>query len=388
MTKVMKKIFLALIVAFLSLGITGCSKTIVKDDTEFVIVTTLYPTYEFVNCIIEGQQNIGNNIKVNLIVPYGTDSHNYDPSLSDYLTISNADLFIYTSDEMEPWAKGLGLDKNKVLNLYDAMIEKYDDFEELQILQSEDLVNHEHTHDDNHNHTGDSHQHNSYKEGNNFFEKILVKLTNFISLIFPHKHSHKYDPHFWTDMKYAEYMVEVIYDALEEKINDPYGTIKKEMRKNADAYIDDLRCLDRQFRSVAEQAEDKTLFFGSPFAFYYFTIRYEVDYVLTYATCSTEIDPSILVMLEVVEEMEHHNAKVVLSKELTSDDAAKTIAEYAGGEVLEFHSGHNISADQAGKTSFLDIMQNNVTVFAKALNVEIYKIQEYNQIKGGVGSVN
>ena len=174
MTKVMKKIFLALIVAFLSLGITGCSKTIVKDDTEFVIVTTLYPTYEFVNCIIEGQQNIGNNIKVELIVPYGTDSHNYDPSLSDYLAISNADLFIYTSDEMEPWAKGLGLDKNKVLNIYDAMIEKYDDFEELQILQSEDLVNHEHTHDDNHNHTGDSHQHNSYKEGNNFFEKKQI----------------------------------------------------------------------------------------------------------------------------------------------------------------------------------------------------------------------
>ena len=388
MIKVIKKILLVLSIIFVSLSVTGCSKKLAKDDTEFVIVTTLYPTYEFVNKILEGQKDVGDNIKVILIVPYGTDSHNYDPSLSDYITICNADLFIYTSDEMEPWAKGLGLKKDKVLNLYDAMVEKYDDFKELQILQSKDLVNHEHTHNDNHNHTGDSHQHNSYKESNNLFDKLLVKLTNFISLIFPHKHSHKYDPHFWTNMKYAEYMVEVIYDALFEKISDPYDVIKKEMRLNADAYIEDLRCLYRQLKSVASQAEDKTLFFGSPFAFYYFTIRYEVDYVLTYATCSTEIDPSILVMLEVVKEMEHHNAEVILAKELTSDDAAKTIAEYAQAKVLVFHSGHNISADEAGKTSFLDIMQNNVTVFANALKVEESKIEEYNQIKGGVGNVN
>ena len=380
-----KKVFLLIVVFFLLISTSGCARNIPNDESKFVIVTTLYPTYEFTNSILEGQLDVGKEIEVILIVPYGTDSHNYDPSISDYLTIRNCDLFIYTSDEMEPWVDGLNLSEDKKLNIYDAMIEKYPDFKELQILQNDELINQEHSHDHSSDH---NHSHDSYKDSDNFFDKILLKLTNFITLLFPHSHSHSYDPHFWTNMKYAEYMVEVIYDSLVENIPDPDGIKQVEMRKNADAYISDLRCLDTQFMSVVNQAEDKTLFFGAPFAFYYFTQRYGLEYVLTYATCSTEIDPSILVMLEVVEEMEHHNAEVILAKELTSDDAAKTIAEYAQAKVLVFHSGHNISADEAGKTSFLDIMQNNVTVFANALKVEESKIEEYNQIKGGVGNVN
>lgn len=381
-----RKILLVITILFVSLSISGCAKKITTDESKFVIVTTLYPTYEFINAILEGQLNIGKEIEVILIVPYGNDSHNYDPSISDYLTIRNCDLFIYTSDEMEPWANDLNLEEEKVLNIYEAMIAKYEDFEELHVLESDDLVDQEHHHHD-HDHDHD-HNHDSYKDSDNFIDKILVKITNFLSLLFPHNHSHSYDPHFWTDMLYAEYMVEVIYDSLALKIPDPDGTKRIEMRKNADAYISDLRCLDTQFKSIASQAEDKTLFFGAPFAFYYFTYRYELEYVLTYSTCSTEIDPSILVMLEVVEEMEHHNASVILTKELTSDEAAKTIAEYAGAETMVLHSGHNISPKEVGKTSFLDIMQANVDVLAKALKVEVHKIEGYNQIKGGVGNAN
>lgn len=380
-----KKVFLLIVVFFLLISTSGCARNIPKDESKFVIVTTLYPTYEFTNSILEGQLDVGKEIEVILIVPYGTDSHNYDPSISDYLTIRNCDLFIYTSDEMEPWVDDLNLSEDKKLNIYDAMIEKYPDFKELQVLQNDELINQEHSHDHSSDH---NHSHDSYKDSDNFFDKILLKLTNFITLLFPHSHSHSYDPHFWTNMKYAEYMVEVIYDSLVENIPDPDGIKQVEMRKNADAYISDLRCLDTQFMSVVNQAEDKTLFFGAPFAFYYFTQRYGLEYVLTYATCSTEIDPSILVMLEVVEEMEHHNAKVIFAKELTSDVAAKRIAEFAGAETLVLHSGHNISPTDVGKTSFLDIMQNNVTALAFALNVEVHKIEDYNQIKGGVGSVN
>lgn len=378
-----RKILLSLVIVFIAFSITGCSKKITNDNENFVVVTTLYPTYEFINSILEGQTDTGKKIEVILIVPYGTDSHNFDPSVADSLTIRNCDLFIYTSDEMETWVDDLNLDKDKTLNIYEAMCEKYQDFKELQTLQVDDLKHHDHDHDHGHDHSEES-----YKDSDNLIDQILLKIMNFLTLIFPHHHSHSYDPHFWTNMKYSEYMVEVIYDALAEKVPDPDGTKKVEMRKNADAYIDDLRCLDRQFMSISENAEDKTLFFGAPFAFYYFTNRYELDYVLTYSTCSTEIDPSILVVLEVVEEMKFHGATVILSKELTSEDAAETIAQHVGGKTMVLHSGHNISPNEVGKTSFLDIMQDNVDVVAEALNVSIYDIDDYRQIKGGVRNAN
>ena len=384
MIKKFKKLITIITLFFCITGLSGCKLDIGTEDNVTTIVTTLYPNYEFINAILEGQKDIGQEIEVILIVPYGTDSHHYDPSISDCLTIKNADLFIYTSDEMEPWVSGLNLDENKVLNIYEAMLDKYEDFRELQTIQNEDINDHEHKHEHNHNHDHD-HEHGSYEESDNFLDKVLVTITNFLSLIFPHEHHHSYDPHFWTDMLYAEYMVEVIYDRLALVIPDPYDTKKIEMRKNADAYISDLRCLDRQFKSVASLASDKTLFFGSPFAFYYFTERYKLDYVLTYATCSTEIDPSILVVLEVVKEMEHHNAKVIFSKELTSNDAATKIAEYTGAEVLEFHSGHNIGAKDVGNVTFISIMQKNVTTLAKALEVPEYLIEDYKQTNGGVG---
>ena len=389
MIKKCKKLIALFTLLLCTCGVTSCNLDIGTEDNITTIVTTLYPNYEFINAILEGQKNIGQSIEVILIVPYGTDSHNYDPSISDYLTIKNADLFIYTSDEMEPWVSTLNLKEEKVLNIYEGMLEKYEDFKELQTIENEDIYDHEHKHEDEHNHDHDhDHEHDSYEQSDNFLDKILVTITNFLSLIFPHEHNHSYDPHFWTDMKYAEYMVEVIYDKLVEVIPDPYETKKIEMRKNADAYISNLRCLDRQFKSVVSLAQDKTIFFGSPFAFYYFTERYGLDYVLTYSTCSTEIDPSILVVLEVVKEMEHHNATVIFSKELTADDAAVKIAEYTGAEVLELHSGHNISAKDAGNVTFISIMQNNVTNLAKALKVPEYLIEDYKQTNGGVGNAD
>ena len=380
MIKKLKKLFIIMIFCCSLLTLYSCSKPTTVDQKKFSIVTTLYPNYEFINAILEGQKEIGKEIEVILIIPYGTDSHNYDPSVSDYITIKNADLFIYTSDEMEPWVKGLDLEKSKVLNIYDALLE-YEDFEELQNLQADDVNHHEHQHDDGHNH---DHSHNNYKESNNLLDGILIWLTNILSYIFPHEHNHSYDPHFWTNMLYAQYMVEVIYDKLVEVIPDPDNTKVMEMEKNKDAYINQLRILDEKFMKVSNHAKDKTIFFGSPFAFYYFTKRYELDYVLTYSTCSTEIDPSLIVVLEVVEEMKHHNAKVILSKELTSTDACDKIAEYTGAMVLELHSGHNISSKDAGSTSFLKIMEKNVETLAIALNVNIDEIIQ----EGGEADVN
>ena len=58
-----KKVFLLIVVFFLLICTSGCAKNIPKDESKFVIVTTLFPTYEFTNSILEGQLDVGKEIE-------------------------------------------------------------------------------------------------------------------------------------------------------------------------------------------------------------------------------------------------------------------------------------------------------------------------------------
>lgn len=370
MIKKLNKILVCLMLFLMTISLVGCKKINSSDQSKITIVTTLFPEYEFINSILEGQKNIGKQIEVILIVPYGIDSHSFDPSIADAITIKNADLFIYTSDEMEPWVKTLNLSKEKVLNIYDAMCKKYSDFKDLGVISQNDDHKHEH-------------HHNS--SINNFFEGLIERINEWFEKIFPHDH-HEYDPHFWTNMLYAEYMVEVIYDRLIEVIPDPDGNKKVAMEENKEKYIKELRILDQDFFDIVEKASQKTLYFGAPFAFYYFTVRYGLEYILTYSTCSTEIDPSLVDVIEVVNEMKKHNAKYIITKELTSTDAAKRIANYTGAEMIELHSGHNISSSDAGTLTFLQIMRRNTQNLAKALEVDLNEIKDYGTERGVINA--
>lgn len=64
-------------------------------------MATLFPTYDFAKQIGQDKAN------VTLLLPPGVESHTYEPKPSDVAKISKADVFIYTGEFMEPWAKDL-----------------------------------------------------------------------------------------------------------------------------------------------------------------------------------------------------------------------------------------------------------------------------------------
>lgn len=115
----------------------GCQgqDTAGNEDAEISVVTSFLPMYEFT------RQVGGERANVQLMVSEGADPHNYEPSAQDVATVNEADVFVYSSEEMEFWAN----------SLLDA-VENND----LVIARTADgLDDHSHDHEDNHEGEGD-----------------------------------------------------------------------------------------------------------------------------------------------------------------------------------------------------------------------------------------
>ena len=78
--------------------VAGCGEIATKkEDGKLHIVTTVFPYYDF------AKQIGGDRVSVDLIVPAGMDTHSFEPTAKDMVTIGEADVFIYNGGTMESW---------------------------------------------------------------------------------------------------------------------------------------------------------------------------------------------------------------------------------------------------------------------------------------------
>lgn len=340
--KNIKKIIILLAVILLIFTLSSCGKKLASGKKQ--IVTTLYPQYEMVKAILGTNNEAANYYDVKLIIPPGADSHTYDPSILDLITLKRSELVIYTGDIMEKWVERLHIEE--YTNLLDLSAD-----DRIVLLEVEDGHSHNHEHDEH-----------------------APKVPS-------HGHHHEADPHFWIYPIYAKYMVEQIIAKLLEIAPSSWGSREKQiMIDNANQYINALELLDQDIKRVINAAgSHKVLYFASPFSFYYWAHYYEFEYVLTYATCSTEIEPSLSVMVDVIKSIKDHQAKYIYIKELLSTKAAQIIASHTGVEILLLHSCHNVSRNDLNdpNISFLNLMRQNVENLAVGLGVNINNIENY-----------
>lgn len=322
-----KRIILIMTFLFASVILTGCTIA-TPSSLRKQIVTTLYPEYDMIQKIIGTDNETQGLFDVTMIIKPGQDSHTYDPSIKDLITMKNADVFIYTSDELETWVGRIGFTKKtKVIDLSKTS--------GITLVKAED-------HDDD-----DSHSHD-------------------------HTHVHSYDPHYWIYPIYASRMVNKIKDVLCDNIDDPYNTIKRVLEKNANNYIEELLAIDNNLKMISELAKNRTMYFGSPFAFYYLSYFYDLDYELLYNTCSIEGEPSLTALVNIISKMKENDIDVIFSKELVNTSGCDVIAFHTGATILELHSCHNVSIDDFKNpdVSFISIMKQNVINLAKMLKVD------------------
>lgn len=320
----MRRIVLVLFCCLLLQFATACSqKSEQKADVQrLTAVTTLFPLYDFARTIA------GDRAVVHLLLPPGMEAHSFEPKPSDMARLTKADLFIFTSREMEPWAEKVlqGADNRRLL-VVDAS-------SGIVAIKSEEK----------HDHDGAG----------------AKKMQD-------HRHAHEEpagtDPHIWLDFSNATTMVSTIRDAFVAK--DPAN--RDFYMQNAQKLMGELGVLDKKYAAMLVTCKQKVLVSGGHFAFGYLAKRYGLTYQAAYGF-SPSAEPSPRDLIRMSNLLKKQNTKYLFYEELIEPRVAETIAKETGVTLILLHGAHNISRNdfQAGVT-FGALMERNYEALRKGL---------------------
>lgn len=308
----MKKVISIFVILISLVTLSSCNEN--TDNDKLTVVTTIFPLFDMVREIADDTVNI------NLMIAPGQDIHSYDPSTEDIINVKKSDLFIYIGDNMETWASSLTEDtQNK-----DMLVVEIVEDERIKLSS---LEHHEHTEEHDH-------------------------------------HDHNVDMHIWTNPYYVLIMVELITKALVE-INP---SCKDTYYSNSEKYIQEINGIIDDIKDIIDEKKRDTLYFGAPFAFYYFTTAFGLEHRTVYDTCSIEVEPTIDKILAMNKEIIDKNVPVVYTKELLNDSIARKIIEGSNAKLVLLHSGHNVSKEDFERgITFLEIWHNNVEALKEGL---------------------
>lgn len=313
----MKKIISVIIAAAAMLcGFSGCAADSGEKNEKLSVVTTIFPAYDF------AWQVFGDTAEVTMLLKPGMESHSYDPSAKDALTISQCDLFIYNGGESDQWVENI--------------LESAPDVKTLRMTDSvqlhEEVIAEGMQHDED-----ESHDHEEAE----------------------------YDEHIWTSPKNAEKIVAAIADTACEISPENADALKA----NADRCIADISQLDADFEQLFAD-EQRCFVFGDRFPLLYFFEEYGLSYSAAFPGCGSNTEPSIRTMTYLSDKLKENNTvPAVFCIELSNRDIADSLAKEAGLPVVEFHSCHNITADDfaAGET-YISLMRRNYNTLAEILS--------------------
>ena len=307
--------FKRLTVLFLVLGLLSACQTTVQVEDKPQIMVSLFPQYDIIRQIAQDK------VDVELFLPAGSEPHSYEPSASILMKIVEADLFVYSSDELEPWVKRL-VEGNAS--------------EDLIVLDASNgitLLEADHGH-----------------EGENEDEEELA-----------------FDPHYWLDPQNMIIMSESIRDALIEI--DPEN--EAFYIENANSYIASLKELDSNWQDLFDRAQLNQIIYGGHFAFGYLSHRFGLEILSPYSGYAPDAEPSAQALAGLMDVLAEKEINVIFYEELIDPRVARIIAEQAKVKIEVLHGAHNLNAEemQAGWT-YVSIMEDNIEKLKEALRYE------------------
>lgn len=304
----MRKVFLILLaVALLFLSAA-------RADGNLRIVATDFPCYDF------ARQAAGDGAEVVLLLKPGTEAHAYDPTPSDILAISGADLFVYIGGESDAWVE--------------SILESFDDSERPRTLRMMDVVGDllEEDDDAGHHHEGED--------------------------------GPEYDEHIWTSPVNAAKMVRAVGLALSE-IDSEHS---EAFVQAAEDYARRIEQLDAQIRSIVQSADRHTLIFADRFPFAYFVREYGLDYLAAFPSCTADTEPMPQTILSLIQAVESEGIPVVYTIELSTQNVARTVSEETGAQIRTMHSMQTVTQEEfdAGET-YESLMRKNIDALREGL---------------------
>lgn len=316
-----KKITALLCAAALAMT-CGCSDANAPQEDnndKLSVVTTIFPAYDF------ARQVFGDTAEVTLLLKPGTESHSYDPTAKDIVKIDNCDLFIYNGGESDTWVDGI--------------LDAADGVNTLRMMDAVEALEEEHIEGMQGEHYGEEHD--------------------------EHDDAEEYDEHIWTSPKNAALIVDSVLKAAEE-ISPENAAI---YRQNAESYIDQINALDEKFEQLFS-GEKRYFVFGDRFPLLYFFKEYGLNYYAAFPGCGSEVEPSAQTISFLLDKLDDEDTiKTVFYIELSNHKLADTLAADKGLPTMEFHTCHNITADDfAAGESYVSLMTRNYEALLTALS--------------------
>lgn len=307
--------FKRLTVLILVLALLSACQTTVQVEDKPQIMVSLFPQYDIIRQIAQDK------VDVELFLPAGIEPHSYEPSASTLMKIVEADLFVYSSDELEPWVKRL-VEGNAS-----------EDLIVLDASKGITLLEADHGH-----------------EGEDEDEEELA-----------------FDPHYWLDPQNMIIMSESIRDALIEI--DPEN--EAFYIENANSYIASLKELDSNWQDLFDRAQLNQIIYGGHFAFGYLSHRFGLEILSPYSGYAPDAEPSAQALAGLMDVLAEKEIDVIFYEELIDPRVARIIAEQAKVKIEVLHGAHNLNAEemQAGWT-YVSIMEDNIEKLKEALHYE------------------
>jgi zinc transport system substrate-binding protein len=176
-----------------------------------------------------------------------------------------------------------------------------------------------------------------------------------------------YDEHVWLSLKNAQTVCNVITDKL-SSIDTQNATT---YQNNTKAYIEQLNNLDNQYQDAVDNANQKTLLFGDRFPFRYLVDDYGLSYYAAFAGCSAETEASFETISFLASKVDELELNTVITIEGTDHSIAQTIVDNTktkNQQILSLNSMQSTtSKDVENGTTYLSIMENNLSVLKEAL---------------------
>ena len=281
------------------------------------VVVTTYPLYEVVNRVG------GESVRLEKVLPYGTDIHTFRPTPATMVALSRADLFVYNGAGLEPWSEQLLTNLKATTRAVD-------------MSRSVTLLGHEaQGHDDHDDH--DAH------EG--------------------HDHHHgPVDPHYWLDIDNMIAMTRRTEGLLAELLPEA----AERFRANGDRFVKELEALRREYRSALHDCRRHHLVSNHD-AFAYLAHDYGFE-TLAVTGLSPDQQPSAKAMAEVLRLVQEEGIRTIFFEAFVNDSVSRTLARETGAAVSSLQPLANLSADEAASNeNYITIMRKNLAKIAEAL---------------------
>lgn len=311
-----KKLLLSILISMISILLCSCQIQQYEetDNGKLTIATTIFPYYDFARAIG------GDLINLELIIPAGRDSHSFEPTPADMITIEQADLFLYNGGEMERWLDDL-LETARANGKENLRMMDYVQTDEEQVL-----------------------------------EGMLIRGA---------EADHEFDEHIWTSPKNAILLLQKISETMQQ-LNPENAA---QFAVNTENYKNQLKQLDQTLESIVANAAKKIMIFGDKFPFYYFARDYGLECYAAFPGCSTETEPSAGTMAYLIDKTKEEQVTAIYYLELSTHKIADAIGQATGAQSLLFHSCHNVTRDEfESGVTYVQLMNQNAEHLRIGLN--------------------